>query len=330
MESASTFQHKLYTYTTDLYKQQNIIWIDFTDNNGELLNHLKKFVGKNLSEIDGRWYVPNNGLHRTLFRFDEHELKRIPAINKEIYQQFVDELYDRGYKMRTIKTYSNEFNHFLRVFKKIRVDEFTDIHIRSYLYYCTAIKKNSTNLIHSRVNAMKVYYEEILGKTGFMNNVPRPQKVSEYSNPFTLREVEKMIEKTKNKKHKLLLIVCYGLGLRVSEIVHIKYSDIDKENMRIRIDQGKGTNPYYVNLPETILDEINAYRESRGETLYLFEGSKGGQYSIRAVQKVFSDAMKRINKNLTIGLYNMHKPYSTQLIERGIDMDFVEKYISRK
>lgn len=328
MSALQTFQHKNYSFYPDYFDQQNIIWVDFPDNKTELLDHLKEFTNNHLKNVDGRWYVPNNGLYRTLFRFNEHEVSRIPEINQDIYEQFVDNLYDKGYKLRTIKTYSNEFNHFLRVFETIKVSELTTLQIRSYLYYCTTVKKNSINLIHSRINSMKFYYEEILGKKNYFKSIPRPQKVSKYTNPFTLKEVEKMIDKTKNQKHRLLLVVCYGLGLKVSEIVEIKYSDIELENRRIRISENENsTDFYYVNLPKSILDEINNFKEKYGETKYLFSGHGGKKYSIRSVQKVFSDAMKRINKNLTIGLYNIQKPYSTQLIERGIDLKFIEEFI---
>lgn len=328
MNTTETFQHKSYSFYPDIYNNQNIIWVEFPAGNIELLEHLKIHAGNHLKKVDSNWYVPNNGLFRTLFRFNEHELKRIPEINRDAYEYFVDELYNKGYKIRTIKTYSNEFNHFLRVFDKIHVSELTPEQIRSYLYYCTAVKKQSTNLIHSRVNSMKFYYEDLLGKKDYFKSVPRPQKLSKYSNPFTLKEVDKMIAKTKNPKHKLLLTVCYGLGLKVSELVQIKYSDIDEENMKIRITEGKNdSNFYYINLTKSILDEINEFKEEYCETEYLFAGNEGKQYSIRSVQKVFSDAMKRVNIKQTIGLYNIHKPYSTQLIERGIDLDFIEEYI---
>ena len=136
-----------------------------------------------------------------------------------------------------------------------------------------------------------------------------------------------MLSIVENKKHGLLLKMCYGLGLRVSELVHIKISDIDIGSMQVVVNQGKGKKDKYVNLPESILEDLRAYYKKYQPKEYLFEGQYGGQYSIRSVQLVFKNTMKKAKINKKVGVYGLRYSYDIHLLEAGTDMVFIRKII---
>ena len=102
-----------------------------------------------------------------------------------------------------------------------------------------------------------------------------------------------MLKTIENKKHLLLLKMCYGMGLRVSELVHLKVTDIDSKRMQVLICAGKGKKDRYAVLPESVLEELRAYYKEYRPKTYLFEGQSGAQYSVRSVQQVFKNAMKK-------------------------------------
>ena len=120
------------------------------------------------------------------------------------------------------------------------------------------------------------------------------------------------------------------MGLRVSEIVNLKITDIDSKRMQVLVRQGKGKKDRYVNLPESILKELRAYYVAYKPKEFLFEGRYGDQYSIRSVQAVFKNAMKKARINKKVGIHSLRHSYATHLIEQGTDIRFVQELLGHK
>uniref|UniRef100_UPI00057B9432 tyrosine-type recombinase/integrase n=1 Tax=Sphingobacterium sp. T2 TaxID=1590596 RepID=UPI00057B9432 len=121
--------------------------------------------------------------------------------------------------------------------------------------------------------------------------------------------------------------LCYGMGLRVSEIVNLKVSDIDSGRMQVLIEAGKGKKDRYVPLPSAVLDLLREYYKAYRPKTYLFEGRYGGRYSVRSVQAVFKNAMKAAKVNKPIGIHGLRHSYATHLLEYGTDMSFIQQLL---
>ncbi len=124
-----------------------------------------------------------------------------------------------------------------------------------------------------------------------------------------------------------MLKLCYGMGLRVSEIVNLKVKDIDSERMQVFIERAKGKKDRYVNLPESILLQLREYFKVYRPHLYLFEGQYGEAYSIRSAQKVFEAALKKAKINKAIGIHGLRHSFATHLMEKGTDVMFIQKLL---
>jgi site-specific recombinase XerD len=133
-----------------------------------------------------------------------------------------------------------------------------------------------------------------------------------------------------NQKHLVMLKLCYGMGLRVSEIVNLKVADIDKNRMVVHIEASKGKKDRCVTLPSSILDDLRNYYCAFRPKTYLFEGQYGGQYSTRSVQVVFKNAMQKAKINKTVGIHGLRHSYATHLLEYGTDMYFIQKLLGHK
>ena len=132
-------------------------------------------------------------------------------------------------------------------------------------------------------------------------------------------DLQAIFRVTTNLKHNTMLKLCYGLGLRVSEITGLKIRDIDSKNMQVFIRRGKGKKDRYVNLPESILGQLREYYLRYKPKEYLFEGQEGGVYSSRSAQKVFADAMKKAKVNKKVGIHGLRHSFTTHLLELGTD-----------
>jgi integrase/recombinase XerD len=137
-------------------------------------------------------------------------------------------------------------------------------------------------------------------------------------------DVKKLFQVTKNLKHNTMLKLCYGMGLRVSEIVNIKIKDVDSKNMQVFIAKAKGKKDRYANLPESVLDQLRVYFKEFKPTEYLFEGQYGGAYSSRSVQQVFKNALLNAKVNKDVGVHSLRHSFATHLLENGTDIRFIQ------
>lgn len=292
-----------------------------------------KFSSAKWSASNKSWYLPDTKSTRELFNLPQKPLsgkqilQKIHPVNQSAFKKLIEQLQLKAYSTSTIKTYAIEFAQLLYFLEDQYVDNVTPQWLRAYLLHCINNLKVSENLIHSRLNATKFYFEKVLHKENFFIEIPRPKKKSTIPKVLSKGEIMRLFDSVANRKHLLMLKLCYGMGLRVSEIVGLKVKHIDSERMQVLIEAAKGKKDRYVNLPETILDEMREYYKQYRPKEYLFEGQYGGQYSIRSVQAVFKNAMNKAKINKTIGIHGLRHSYATHLLEYGTDMYLIQKLL---
>lgn len=317
------------------HRGENKIAIYF-EKNPEAILRIKKLVGVKWSNTLKAWLLPDNDIYRKQFGLDPKPILdnqafvNIHDINREPFQKLIDELQLRAYSPNTIQTYKNEFAQLLQIIKENHIDSLDDKKLRSYFLYCINTLKLSENTLHSRMNAIKFYYEKVLKNEKIFFEIPRPKKPSILPKVIHAVDIKKIFENATNPKHNLMLKLCYGMGLRVSEIVNLKITDIDSKNMQVLIEHAKGKKDRYVNLPESILEQLRAYYKTYKPKKYLFEGQYGGQYSIRSVQQVFNDNLKKANINKTIGIHGLRHSFATHLLESGTDITYIKDLLGHK
>ncbi|MCL2683329.1 MAG: site-specific integrase [Bacteroidales bacterium] len=257
-------------------------------------------------------------------------LSNIYPINRHAIFKIVELLKLKGYSENTIKTYKNEFAQFLIALKNKHVDSCDEQKIRSYMLYCHEHLKLTENTLHSRLNALKFYFEQVLHRNKFFVNIPRPKKHSKLPKTIHQSDIKKMLKTTANLKHNTILKLCYGMGLRLSEIVNLKITDIDSKNMQVFIERGKGKIDRYVNLPQSILEQLRTYYKAYRPKKYFFEGQDGGQYSMRSAQQVFKNALRKAGVNKAVGIHSLRHSYATHLLEQGTDIRFIQELLGHK
>jgi len=196
--------------------------------------------------------------------------------NLAALQKFIEELKLKAYSASTIKTYRNEFLQLLQLLGNKAVNELTPDDLRRYFIYCFEKLKLTENTLHSRINAIKFYFEQVLKGEKFFWEIPRPKKPSQLPKLLNEDEIEKLFKALVNKKHKAILFTAYSAGMRVSEIVNLKLKDIDSKRMQIFIERAKGKKDRYVNLSPVLLDILRSYVKDYKPKLYLFESEATG------------------------------------------------------
>lgn len=171
-----------------------------------------------------------------------NQLKEYPisADNLLAFQAYQNMLKLKGYSPNTFRTYTSEFEKLLRLLGSVSVDSLTKNHIQSYLLWLLQKKGLSEQVVHTAVNAIKLYYEKVAGRGREFYDLPRPKKPEKLPVVLAEEEVVNLILNTPNLKHRALIMTAYAAGLRVSELVNLKIDDIDSKRMMILVRQGKG------------------------------------------------------------------------------------------
>lgn len=330
MEQTS-FNLANYSISFGVHKNKNVIFFAFPYNTA-LVEQLKNKLKVYWSRTHSKWYCIDMDQYRTLLGIalkpiGEMITHRIHPVNLPAYRRMQQELILKGYSAHTQMIYLSELSQLLLTLKHHPIEELDAERMRAYMYYCSVTLKLKEATLHSRLNALKFFFEKVMKRERFFFDIPRPKKAQSLPKVLSKAELKKMFNKTTNLKHKIILQLVYGMGLRVSEIVNLKTSNIDSTRMLVHIQNAKGKKDRYVPLPESILDHLRDYYRIYRPKSYLFEGQTGGQYTVRSVQAIFKSAMKKANINKSVGVHGLRHSYATHLMEAGTDMVFIQKLL---
>ncbi len=255
---------------------------------------------------------------------------QLSTINLKALEKFVQQLQLKAYSKSTINTYRNEFIQLLKILKNKPVDELTTGDLRRYMVYAMDKEGIKENTAHSRLNALKFYFEQVLGREKFFWEIPRPKKAIQLPKVFSQDEIAGIINSITNKKHKVMLMLAYSAGLRVSEVISLKTYEVDSKRMTIFIHAAKGKKDRIVSLSPVLLVMLKSYTEEYAppESGYLFEGHiKGTAYSSRSLQEVIQAAKKKAGVIRPGSIHSLRHSFATHLIEKGTDVTMIQKLL---
>lgn len=252
---------------------------------------------------------------------------QISKENNEALHKFKQQLVLKSYSPSTIRTYTGEFVQFLHTIKAKPASDFDAPRIKDYMQYCFEKLKVSENTLHSKINALKFYYEQVLRREKFFWEIPRPKKPLLLPKLLNEPELRKLFNALTNKKHKAMLFTAYSAGLRVSEVANLKIADIDSQRMQIFIGRAKGKKDRYVNLSPVLLDILRNYHQEYlpKPKKYLFESEKTfSAYPTRTIQQVFCNAKNKAGITKEVGIHSLRHSFATHLLDKGTDIKYIK------
>ncbi|MCB9203080.1 MAG: tyrosine-type recombinase/integrase [Flavobacteriales bacterium] len=321
-----------YQFSFGEHYTKKVIWISFPYSNELKIKLKTRFPSSKWSQTKKCWYLPDlvvirRELNLTQKEWGANTIDKIHIVNQEAFSNFINKLKLKAYSDNTIKTYLSEFAYLLILLKYRSVDELTEKQLKDYFLYCLTTNKWSERKLNGNINAVKFYFEQVIHRKRMFFDIPRPKKPKSLPKMLSKEEIKLIFNSVSNQKHLLMLKLCYGMGLRVSEIVNIKINHIDSSSMVVLIKSAKGKKDRYTNLPQTILDLLRSYYKTYRPKEWLFEGQYGGKYSVGSVQKVFKRAMQKTKINKQIGIHGLRHSYATHLLESGADLRFIQELL---
>jgi integrase/recombinase XerD len=253
--------------------------------------------------------------------------KIIKSKNVKIPQAYIDKLKIKRYSESTIKTYTVAFEDFINYYKGRNMDELSETDIKEYMLYLVEKRRVSSSYQNQAINAIKFYYEKVLGGDRKFYFIDRPFKEKKLPEVLNEEEVQKIMKQVDNLKHKCILLVIYSAGLRISELLNLKIRDIDSQRMLINIREAKGKKDRISLLSGKVLEYLREYIKKYRPRDYLFEGADGGQYTARSAQQVFKNACKKAKIIKPVSLHSLRHSFATHLLERGTDLRYIQSLL---
>jgi integrase/recombinase XerD len=238
------------------------------------------------------------------------------------------ELRIRDYSPKTIKAYESSVRSLIKHFSPQRPHELSDRQIREYVLFLLGTKKLAARSVNQVLNALRFLYVEVYRKPMVLGEIPRPKNPQKLPAVLSEEEVQQLLERTKNLKHKSLLMLTYSAGLRVEEAVQMKVANIDGERMMVHVQKAKGKKDRYVPLAEMTLSTLREYWKKEQPKEWLFPGKgTSGYLSKGSAQKVFYAAAARAGIKKRVSIHSLRHSFATHLLEAGVDIRYIQEIL---
>lgn len=243
-------------------------------------------------------------------------------------QRCAEELRLKGYSRRTRELYLSITRRYLEFVGSEggEVDEVS--WVRRYLLERES-EKVSASTLHVTLCALTFFYRHALACSVALG-LKYPKKPKRLPVVFFRQEVKGLLHSVVNRKHRIMLSLAYGAGLRVGEVVRLRVEDFDFSSKMLHVRQGKGGRDRRTLLPAVLIPALKNWMFSRRKGEWVFESERGGPLSTRTVQKIFVQALQRANIQKRASFHSLRHSFATHLLENGTDLRFIQELLGHR
>jgi site-specific recombinase XerD len=315
---------------SDTHRNKKVVTIGFAYNS-DIANLLKQEFNAQWSQSKKYWWVARNEFDYTKFKEVFSPIVEITPkakVKKETIQLpkgYLERLERLRYSESTIKTYSKYMKDFCTAFKDSDLTITSIDEINEYLHQQVLNNIISISQQNQLINAIKFYYEKVLGKSKEHYKLERPRKQKQLPKVLSKNEILSIIKQCRNIKHKCILALIYSAGLRRNELINIRITDIISERNQILIHKGKGNKDRYSILSPHLLIELREYYKIHKPQKWLFEGQMpASQYSATSIRNILDYASKKAGIKRRITPHMLRHSFATHLLEQGVDLRYIQ------
>lgn len=200
--------------------------------------------------------------------------------------------------------------------------------IQDYLVYCIKEKNLAWASCNVIFCGLKCYYQAFLKRSASEFSIPPRPRSRHLPSCLSKKEVQRLLVAAANPKHKALLHMVYGSGLRVSEVVLLQNRHIESNRMLVRVEQGKGRKDRYTLLSAKALDVLREYWRSYRPGEWLFFGrDKARPMNISTAQKIYYQARNKAGVLGGLGIHSLRHSFATHLLEQGTEVFMIKRFL---
>ncbi len=246
---------------------------------------------------------------------------------QQLIDIFQDKLLIQRYSKNSIKTYVGCINMFLSVFNAYKPIDINVGLIERYINWLIREKKISASYQKQMLFSIVKFYALVFDKKINLHHLYPKRQEHKLPTYLSVEDVRNMLKSTENMKHKIIISLLYSGGLRLSELLNLKISDICSEKKLILIRQAKGRKDRVVMLSEKLLLMLRAYYTIYKPKQWVIEGQTGGLYSPKSVQQVIKNAALHAGIKIGVTPHTLRHSFATHLLENGTDIRYIQELL---
>lgn len=245
-------------------------------------------------------------------------------------QSMIRAMQVRGFSPRTHKSYLAAVTDLARYCRRSPAElEVKDL--CRYFEHLAIERQLSAASCRVALHGIRFLYLDVLKRAAFDVPIPVPKKPQRIPALLSRTEVFRIVAACSDRKYQTMLVLCYGCGLRLSELVSLRVGDIDGEQGRLRIEQGKGARDRLVPLPPTLLSRLRDYWRGYRPRHWLFPGrAPGTSVSLTGVQKTYTKAKARAGITKVGGIHALRHAYATHQLEAGLPVHRLQRLLGHR
>ena len=300
----------------------------YFEKNANLILRIKKLEGSRWSQSLCAWHLPDTAENRERFNLPPHSPSQPSPEGIAQIEKFKQWLRSKRYSESTLTTYSEALKSFLLFYREKPVVEITNDDV--ILYNNEYILKNNLSASYQNqiVNAIKLYFKTVRESKIDIGKIHRPKRAKVLPNVLSKEEVKAILDSHSNIKHKTMLSLIYSCGLRRSELLNLKPTDIDSKRNIVIIRQSKGKKDRIAPLSSKILAMLRDYYKGYKPKEWLFEGRvESTPYDERSLANVLKQALAKASIKKPVSLHWLRHSFATHLLESGTDLRYIQELL---
>ena len=241
----------------------------------------------------------------------------------ELRKRMIRDMQLRNFSIETQNSYINSVMGLVKHYRR-SPDLISPAEVQDYVIYLFKERKLAAGTCHVIITALRFFYSVTLGEDKDRAPIPEIKNYRRLPEILSGEELERLFSVTKNIKHRLVLMTAYSGGLRASELVRLKATDIQSDRMMIRVEQGKGMKDRYTLLSKRLLAELRNYWKIKRPNLWLFPGRANRQMTREMAYQIYVKARKKAGINRKGGIHTLRHCFATHLLEAGEDLRTIQ------
>jgi len=264
--------------------------------------------------------------NKTVPKFIKKE-RNLSSENKKVIQLYVKYLRGKRYSESTVITYGSFIADFINYISEKPLSELSNRDVELFIEDVFVPKKMSISSQRQLISAIKLFKQFYPECAITEIQLQRPKKSKLLPTVLSQDEILHIIQSTLNLKHRAILALLYGSGLRVGELINLELKNIDIHRKQVHLQSAKGRKDRYVNLAESFIPLLLNYLNSYKPATYFVEGTKGVKYTANSVRSFLKRSCKIAGIKKLVTPHTLRHSYATHLLENGIDLRIIQELL---
>ena len=334
-------QHSTIILEQKTHRKNNQLLIKF-DYDETLISLVRSVNGTSWSKSLKTWYLINTAenlaiilkLFEGITKIDLSGISKkvgfkrdLTPEQKKILNNFYLFLKGKRYSQSTIQTYTFFVADFINFHTKTPLEELTNRDVELFIETVFIERNYSVSSQRQFISALKIF--TVFCPQTKINNLSleRPKKSRLLPNVLSQEEVLRIIQLTKNLKHRAIIVLLYSSGLRIGEVTGLLLKNIDILRKQIKVEGGKGRKDRFVVLATSYLPLLHNYLTTFKPALYFIEGPTGKKYSESSIRKFLFKSVQKAGISKKVTPHTLRHSYATHLLENGVGLRHIQELL---